>query len=665
MSISVGFLMSVWGHACREGDYVCLSTKKASNKDWSDYSFPYDKSLRRNLREWFKKYSSSEYDLYFCPLPFSQAKRAKKSVSRFNMLWSDIDEGSPKLEPTYLWESSPGRLQGIWFLTEADILPEDGQYLNKALTYYMGADKGGWDLTQALRIPGTKNHKYSTLPSVRILERKEDLVYNPIKVAKRIGYSMEDPEKEVPITHTDNLTFERVFSKHRRRIPIKVRQLLTQKTVAEGNRSDVIWYLENKLNEAGLSAQEIICLIKHSAWNKFKGRQDEDKRLNAELEKIIESKISVKENEIVEKVTDEEVSTDLQVEGFYDIMTCTDSSPGWMVKGFWLNRSHGIVAGEPKSFKSTLALDLSVSVASGKPFLEKYEVVHSGPVVYIQNENAKWIMKDRVSKICAAKGIVGKVEVEGTKVKLEWAPEIPLYMVNQQSFLLSDPLHQDQLEQIIKSYEPSLVVLDPLYLMFDGDINSAKELSPVLQWLLDMRYRLNCGVMLIHHYNKGNGKDTRRGGQRMLGSTTLHGWTESAWYIRNDSNEELEDEDGGDEDINSELIEAQVTMEREFRGAGLYPKADLAIQMGEIGSFHYQARAQKHHEKANKEKDIPEGNKMEICMSEIKRTCKGQAVPENELVKRLGFSADTVRRAVDSLVSSQVASRNPEGVIVL
>src|SRR5690606_41428795 len=64
----------------------------------------------------------------------------------------------------------------------------------------------------------------------------------------------------------------------------------------------------------------------------------------------------------------------------------------------WARRSHGIVAGEPKSFKSTYVMDLAISVASGEPFLGKYPVIESGPVIYVQNENADWILKDRIDR---------------------------------------------------------------------------------------------------------------------------------------------------------------------------------------------------------------------------------------------------------------------------
>jgi len=66
--------------------------------------------------------------------------------------------------PTIAIESSPGRYVGIWLTDE----PASEQ-INRRLTYAIGADRGGWDLTQVLRVPGTISHKYVPSVTVRTL----------------------------------------------------------------------------------------------------------------------------------------------------------------------------------------------------------------------------------------------------------------------------------------------------------------------------------------------------------------------------------------------------------------------------------------------------------------------------------------------------------------
>jgi hypothetical protein len=75
--------------------------------------------------------------------------------------------------PTAIVRSSPGREQFYWRLS-MPVPPEVGEDLNRRMAYAMKADKSGWDLTQLLRPPGTKNIKYPETPVVEV----EDLETN-------------------------------------------------------------------------------------------------------------------------------------------------------------------------------------------------------------------------------------------------------------------------------------------------------------------------------------------------------------------------------------------------------------------------------------------------------------------------------------------------------
>ena len=100
-------------------------------------------------------------NVYWCPHGFSKPRRKKQYAVLPALLWSDMDEAHPNLQfkPTIAIESSPDRYVGIW---ECDATVSEG--LNRRLTYHIGADKGGWDLTQVLRTPGTLNYKYDPPP---------------------------------------------------------------------------------------------------------------------------------------------------------------------------------------------------------------------------------------------------------------------------------------------------------------------------------------------------------------------------------------------------------------------------------------------------------------------------------------------------------------------
>lgn len=566
---------------CKKGEHFILSVKGKKVK-WKEIPFKYinEKKLSKQLKEFEKQYPKSEYDHYFCPVTYRNNRRRKAEAIDTKFLWQDIDEHedpySIEPAPTYLWESSPGKYQGLWEL-DRYIGWEEAEVINKALSERIGSDSC-WDVGHVLRIPGSINHKYKNNPEIPEAEKVRKSPYRLKVMKEQVGVGKEKKKKEKKETTKKgkSLDAKKIIKKYK--ISGDLLDKLTQEEAEAGRRSDVIWYLENKLYDKGLEIPEILTLIKNSCWNKYKGRDDEDLRLKTELEKIL--KKGLEEGTQLSRL---DLDRELKVESYSEVMSNMNSFPGWLVEGFWGRRSHGIVAGQPKVFKSTFVHDLAVSVASGKPFLGKYPVVEPGPVILIQNENADWLMKDRTEKIVAQRDLGGKIKhISDRKIRVEmFPPEIPLYSINQQGFSFSNNSDLEQIEELIKEIKPVLVIFDPLYLMFGGSLNSAEELNPILNWLLSLKNDYKTGVLLVHHYNKGT--DDNRGGQKMLGSVALHGWVESAWYLRRNP-----DQPKHSEDPNQAIKDpASIIMEREFRTAASYPELELKIKMGPFGDSYY------------------------------------------------------------------------------
>lgn len=591
---SIDFLMNVWGIHCRPGDYVCVSSKKDR---WSDRSFAYDNDLRKNLRDWMDK--RPDHDLYFSPLPYKQPGRNKEHVARSRLLWSDIDEApTSTVKPSILWESSPGRHQGLWLMPK-QMEPDRAAELSRQLAYYIGADRGGWDLTQVLRIPGTINNKYANRPTVKLCHFNKDVLH------------------EVP---------QRAIDKWSKTIPRSLFRLI-EGPAQVGHRSDMLWRLEHELCDLGIPLPDVIEILRNSDWNKYRGRRDEDERFAAEMEKIRGDRDTKRVRTRTDDVT-------LRVVDYSELMGSSAGTPGWMIRDYWMKGSNGIIAGEPKSFKSTLSMDMLFAVASDTKFLGEYDVEYGGPVLIVQNENADWIMKDRLEKLAYNRGEVGNIRTaNGRKLRVEWARNLPMFFVNQQGFTLDDAANLAALEELIQRIKPVAIKLDPLYLMFAGDVNSAKELNPVLNWCLGIKQEYGCSVLLVHHYNKGTGG--QRGGQRMLGSTTLHGWVESAWYIQ------AQEPEGNT---------ARVTLDREFRGAGIYQRQALHIDVGSFGDMQYDVRiCDEAEEKVSTPGEI-------ISIMEQSTDSMSKA----DLSKKLGLPRKVIDKAVDELFKEGKLKRKGE-----
>jgi hypothetical protein len=145
------------------GAYFCISTKSVGGS-WHDEFFA--RSELGEVAEYIRE--CRERNVFWCPHGLARRRRRKEDAVMPTLLWADIDGGVDprklKLRPTIAIESSPGRYVAIW---ECDSVVSE--QLNQRLTYHIGADKGGWDLSQALRAPGTINYKYAPPARTKLL----------------------------------------------------------------------------------------------------------------------------------------------------------------------------------------------------------------------------------------------------------------------------------------------------------------------------------------------------------------------------------------------------------------------------------------------------------------------------------------------------------------
>ena len=645
MSKTINFLRDIYSVNCEEGDYVILAAR--SETAWKDYPIKYNsKTLADDLKDFFRSYPASQYDLYWSPHPYKKPRRLIENSIDTKFMAQDIDEaGHPEdlnPRPSFWWQSSPNKYQGLWeldrYISETEYTP-----VNEQLAHFIGADDC-WDFPHVYRIPGTVNHKYKNAPTLGEAYSTGE-IYRPKNIQKLIGFrNKPEPTKA---TNPSDLTERKIYAKYS--IPQKVRDLLALDDLDGVDRSNTIWYIENKLYELGMEPNEIMHLVKHSVFNKYSGRKDEDKRLRAELDKIISGSVTT-------EIESPKNTPTLRLASYQSVMGSNSSFDGWLVKGFWGRRSHGIVAGMPKTMKSTLTHDLAISVASGKPFLGKYGVLDPGPVIVIQNENADYIMRDRTEKLLVGRGLTGQVN-KSTQggLTVEFPPELPIYFINQQGFSISNEEHRKQLEEMVAEIQPVLIIFDPLYLMFEGDINSAQDLNPALNWLLSLKNTYSTAVILVHHYNKG-GSNQAKGGARMAGSIFLYGWIESAWYLSKEEDDpDPEDIDGSEEE--SSMEPRVVNMSREFRMSGAFPDIDIHISMGEIGSPEYKVDvtlAGKEQEKL----DVDEMVMNILNTSSAPRTSK-------ELRDLLGVPKATLRKVLQELNESKKVTVKDGGYVSL
>ncbi|NIP36931.1 MAG: hypothetical protein GWN18_18350 [Thermoplasmata archaeon] len=218
-----------------------------------------------------------EHDLFFSPLRFNKPERKNENVILPGVLFADLDDAPVdygKLEPSVLWETSPGNRQAVWFLAERLDRYDTWANLNKRLTHHLKADPGGWMGSKVLRVPGSVNWKRRAFGTL--------LSYDP-----NLTYRVEWLQQQLPQVPTIGATLTGDYPKIPKRdestviimsrwdsISLRGRHMLMKEQVRD--RSLHIVRTIHELSGGGLSPEDIFVMIWHRPWNKWRLRDNPD-----------------------------------------------------------------------------------------------------------------------------------------------------------------------------------------------------------------------------------------------------------------------------------------------------------------------------------------------------------------------------------------------------
>jgi hypothetical protein len=294
------------------------------------------------------------------------------------------------------------------------------------------------------------------------------------------------------------------------------------------DRSARLYELGALVREMGVSPEVQFAVLQRSPWNKFQGRDDEAVRLWEAVERSRDGVRALPRGPRGRHRLS-------RAQSVGTLLARNTVPTEWCVEGIWEHRGWGFIAGEPKTYKSTFATDLAVSVATAAPFLGHFHVSKPSPVLIIQEENSENIQHARLARILRSKGYGGEVHSLDGSI-LEMTPpdgDCPVYCLDRTRFSFNNAKKRRALEADIKAIQPGLVIFDPLQrMMGELSIRNEKDVTYCLDWLDKVGDSYKTGLLIVHHYNKGREDGPKEGGQRMLGSQALHAWLTCGIYIQ-------------------------------------------------------------------------------------------------------------------------------------
>jgi hypothetical protein len=188
-----------------------------------------------------------------------------------------------------------------------------------------------------------------------------------------------------------------------------------------------------------------------------------------------------------------------------------------LVEGWFPDRTIGLFGGKSQIGKTQAALQLSVSIATGKPFLGRWRV-RQGPVMVLTAEDNlaltttrifhiyRGLHPERVREERWCNAVTGAALDQNPNElmlgPMAWPPhDLPIHIHDSNAFKFGNKDREQRLYEEVARIRPALLVLDPLKNMV-----SSKDYFAGLVDHMDLLYRfrdeLGTNTVIITHVNK-------------------------------------------------------------------------------------------------------------------------------------------------------------------
>lgn len=467
---------------------------------------------------------SQGYDVWFCPSVYNAdaLKPERAYVQSVNAHWVDLDGNAPENweakakevgvpEPSLILETSvPGHQHAYWFIDRvgADGL-DQAETTTRNLTAAFQSDKGGWDLTQLLRIPGTKNYGWHTADG----EHKPWYKGEPqtVKVLKDEPVVVS-PTEFTGLTKAEQVIVSRIKIEH---VPPIAEVLalgkwdqemfnwfnMTKQQASEATqyrRSGSLQALAHFATKAGFTDEQIYSILDDAdrRWEKYiqrhkSGRhkvfldtiaraRDEHGYLTGDaitLAGLMESANLIHDPKVIFNF-EEFLEADFKVE--------------WLLDGLIPLAGFGMIVGQPGIGKTRLGLQMGMELAIGRSqIFHRYNTTGPKRVLFMSLEMAANPLSEFVGKFAPAY----KESMPALKRNFYIAPfGEPVY--------LDTPQGQQLLTNIVAQYKPDVLLIDSLQTSVSKAMTDELAMKALSTFILKLKNDTNMAVIFVHHERK-------------------------------------------------------------------------------------------------------------------------------------------------------------------
>ena len=304
--------------------------------------------------------------------------------------------------------------------------------------------------------------------------------------------------------------------------------------VGEGQRNDACARLCGYLIGKDIPKDVVFAIVRQ--WNEKNHPPLPDHEVAATVESVCKTanrRGTVSQSQSQDSGTGQVSTSPFSVVSIQEYMVRHGSNQvSWLVQDWLPEATIGFVVAPPGSYKTWLTFDMAVSVATGTPFLGKYPIQRTGPVLLIQQEDFHGDIAQRLAIILQSRLDLRAEVMEEDQFEVKVPPEIPIYIHPDRNLRFADQVVMDALELRIRELRPALVILDPLYSAAMTDDYMTKSAEQMLR-LKIIRDRYGCSFLVAHHTTKYADSMER---SRLWGSQFLNALLETGWQVKRSEN---------------------------------------------------------------------------------------------------------------------------------
>lgn len=209
---------------------------------------------------------------------FSRPQRRTEYAIAGRLVYADLDACNPEIvtpTPSIAIQTSPGRYHALWRVDQR-LDPDIAADYSRRIAYkysVSGADRSGWDITQLLRVPYTRNFKYEGYPEVKVVSTGKDyytpVEFEQIEVPKEYKQENGDAGEMPEFANLPDAKYVlyRYFGNDDK---FAWAFAAFESEPDEGDDwSGIMWRLINTLVEEGASAEETYAVALNAKCNKY------------------------------------------------------------------------------------------------------------------------------------------------------------------------------------------------------------------------------------------------------------------------------------------------------------------------------------------------------------------------------------------------------------